>query len=150
MFVTFCTLRACHRVSACMLIFVVVIPGCGGGGFDRNKVTVTVSPAAVTIPPNGEVTLQATVRGTDNDPAQPVNWSIKELQTNGSSGAQCNWWDTPPVDPCPFGTIQLTVAPGRTATYHAPSSTGTFHVVVEWGGFLDPAKDATATITVAP
>jgi hypothetical protein len=88
------------------LVLIVVIVGCGGSGggsrFGTSNVTVTVSPAAVTIPTNDQVTLQATVKGTSNDAHASVSWTIEELKTNGASGAQCNWLGTtPPAGPCP-------------------------------------------------
>jgi hypothetical protein len=58
-----------HRVlCVASLVLLIVIGGCGGGGsgFDPNNVTVTVSPAAVTIPASGTKTLQATVKGSPN------------------------------------------------------------------------------------
>jgi hypothetical protein len=137
------------------LVLLIVIAGCGGGGrgFDPNKVTVTVSPAAPTVAANGQVALQATVGGCVNPSCIPsVQWTIAELQTNGQSGAQCNWQGTtPPTGPCPDGTIQGTDAgTALTVTYLAPSTSGTFHVVAVWQTFFDPIiiKQATAVITV--
>jgi hypothetical protein len=135
------------------LVLLIVIAGCGGGsGVGPNNVTVTVSPAAVTIPPSGQVTLQATVTGSPGAPF--ANWTIAELQTNGGSGAQCNWsGTTPPVGPCPDGTIQGADAPpALTVTYHAPSTSGTFHVIAEWSTAFNPVitKDGTSVITVGP
>jgi hypothetical protein len=135
------------------LVLLLIIAGCGGGSsFNPNNVTVTVSPSAVTIPASGQVTLQATVTG---DPAAPaLTWRIAELQANGASGAQCNWQGTtPPAGPCPDGTIQqLTVLNFQTVTYYAPSTPGTFHVIVEWSTLFSPIiiKDATSVITVGP
>ena len=134
------------------LVLLIVITGCGGGsGFDPNKVTVTVSPATVTIAANGQVTLQATVKGA------PINavssWTIAELKTNGASGAQCNWvGTTPPAGPCPDGTIQGADAGSLTVTYHAPSTPGAFRVIAEWSAAFNPivTKDATSVITVSP
>src|SRR5215469_15407334 len=103
--------------ALCVASFVLVVfPGCGGGsGFDPNKVTVTDSPAAATIPAGGQVTLQATVTGT---PTPFATWAIAELQTNGASGSQCNWLGTtPPSGPCPDGTIEgADTPPGLTVT----------------------------------
>ncbi|MGH9504930.1 MAG: hypothetical protein ACRD20_18920 [Terriglobales bacterium] len=133
------------------LALLMVIAGCGGGGssFDPNNVTVTVSPSAVTIPANGQVTLQATVTGSPAAPA--LNWAIAELQTNGASGAQCNWaGTTPPAGPCPEGTIQGADAGSLTVTYLAPSTSGTFHVVALDTVSFTVVKDATAVITVGP
>jgi hypothetical protein len=141
------------------LVLLIVIAGCGGGGgggFDPNKVTVTVSPAATTVAAGGQVTLHATVAGCVNPSCIPsVQWSIAEIQTNGRSGAQCNWEGTTPpmpVDgPCLDGTIQGADNPlALTVTYLAPSTSGTFHVVAEWELISNPPiiKTGTAAITV--
>src|SRR6266498_4347315 len=92
-----------------VLISLIVAAGCGGGasGFNPNDVTVTVSPASITIPASDQTTLQATVHGLCSSCAPSVIWMIAELQTNGASGAQCNWsGNTQPVGPCPDGTIE--------------------------------------------
>jgi len=136
------------------LILLAVIPGCGGGGgggFDPNKVSVSVSPAAVTIPTSDEVMLKATVNGLCSTCASSINeWSIIE-----NNGAVCTWFDTLPLGPCPAGTIQATangIASTLTVTYHAPSTSGTFHVVAEWcicfGSSIK--KDGTSVVTVSP
>jgi hypothetical protein len=133
-----------------VFVLLIVIAGCGGGSnVDPNKVTVTVSPSAVTIPASGQVTLQATVKGSPAAP--PLLWSIAELQANGSTGAQCNWsGSTPPAGPCPDGSIQGADASPLTVTYLAPSTPGTFHVVAEDIVSLTMVKNATAVITVGP
>jgi hypothetical protein len=132
------------------LVLLIVIAGCGGGtSFDPNNVTVTVSPPAVTIHASGQVTLQATVKGSPAAPA--LTWSIAELQTNGASGSQCNWsGTTPPAGPCPDGTIQGADASSPTVMYLAPSTSGTFHVVAQANVSLTLVKDGTAVITVNP
>ena len=141
---------------ASLVLLIVVITGCGGGGHsvNYNNVTVTVAPATVTIPANGQVTLQATVTGTGTS-ANALTWSIAELQTNGASGAQCNWQgSTPPTGPCPDGTIQgADTAPFLAVTYHAPNTSGgLFHVIAEWSTISAPIiiKDGTSVITVSP
>jgi hypothetical protein len=131
------------------LVLLIVIAGCGGSSYDPNNVTVTVSPPAVTIPASSQVTLQATVKSGLGAPA--VTWSIAELQTNGASGSQCNWsGTTPPVGPCPEGTIQGADANSSTVTYLAPSASGTFHVVAHAIVSLTLVKDGTAVVTVTP
>jgi hypothetical protein len=99
-------MNSCRAFCVVPLVLLVAMAGCGGGSsFDPNNVTVTVSPPAITIPASGQVTLQATVKGSPAAPA--LTWSIAELQTNGASGSQCNWSGaTPPAGPCPDGTIQ--------------------------------------------
>ena len=142
------------KLSSGPFILLLFIGGCGGGGGTlSSSVTVTVSPATVTIPTSDQVTLQATVKGTSNDANPSLNWSIDELKTNGASGAQCNWLDTtPPAGPCPDGTIQGADASSSTVTYHAPSSAGTFHITAEIIVSLSPPvlKDGTSVITVGP
>ncbi len=115
-----------------------------------SNVTVTVSPATVTIATSDQVTLQATVKGIDANPS--LTWTIDELKTNGASGSQCNWVSTPPAGPCPDGTIQGTAANSSTVTYHSPSSAGTFHITAETIVSLSPPvlKDGTSVITVGP
>jgi len=139
--------------ALCMGAFalVIVTAGCGGGsGTNPNNETVTVSPSSVTIPESGQVTLQATVKGSSAAPA--LTWTITELQTNGASGAQCNWQGTtPPEGPCPDGTIQGADAfPYTPVTFLAPSTSGTFHVVAQDVVTLTLVKDGTAVITVSP
>jgi len=58
---------------------------------------------------------------------------------------------TPPAGPCPDGTIQgADASPHTPVTYHAPSASGTFHVVAQWSTTFDPIiiKNGTAVITV--
>jgi hypothetical protein len=131
-------------------VLLMVIAGCGGGSsFDPNSVTLTVSPAAVTIPTSGQVTLRAMAKGSSAAPA--LTWSIGELQTNGASGAQCNWsGTTPPTGACPDGTIQGADANSGTVMYLAPNTSGTFHVIAEDSVSLTLVKDAMAVITVGP
>jgi hypothetical protein len=130
------------------IILLIVITGCGSGGsgFDPNNVKVTVSPAAVTVPANGQVTLHATVTGSGTVSGNALTWSFPEQTTS------CYWLDTPPTGPCPDGTIQqVTVMDFQTVTYHAPSASGTFHVVAEWTLWGSPVvKDGTSVITVTP
>jgi hypothetical protein len=143
-------MNSCRAFCVVPLILLVAMAGCGGGSsFDPNNVTVTVSPPAATIPASGQVTLQATVKGSPAAPA--LTWSIAELQTNGASGSQCNWSGaTPPAGPCPDGTIQGADASSLTVTYLAPSTSGTFHVVAQANVSLTLVKDGTAVITVSP
>ena len=140
--------RALCVASIVPLIFMA---GCGGGSnFDLDNVTVTLSPSAATIPASGQVTLQATVKGSPGAPG--LVWFIAELQTDGASGAQCNWAGaTPPAGPCPDGTIQGIVSGSLTVTYLPPSTSGTFHVVAEYSlPFSTVVKDGTAVVTVSP
>jgi hypothetical protein len=131
------------------LVLLVFITGCGGGGgFDPNKVTVSITPAAPTVAANGQATLQVMVDGMCPTCAtSAIIWSVTE-----NSSTDCDWIDTPPTGPCPAGTIQLTGAnPGTslTATYFAPSLPGTYHVVAEAFIALGfPTKTGTSVVTV--
>jgi hypothetical protein len=135
-------------------LLLTLVAGCGGGkGVDPNKVTVRIAPAAVTVAASDQVMLQAVVKGTATDATAAVTWSIDEQKTDGASGAQCFWLETPPEGPCPDGTIEQTTAGNfLTVTYHAPSTSGTFHVTAEWSTFFDPVitKDGTSVVTVSP
>jgi hypothetical protein len=148
-------MNSCGTFCSASFLLLIVTAGCGGGGkgVDSNNVTVNVAPASVTVSASGQVTLQATVKGTSNDATAAVTWSIDEQKTDGASGAQCVWLDTPPDGPCPDGTIEQTTAGNfLTVTYHAPSTSGTFHVTAEWSTLFDPViiKDGTSVITVSP
>ena len=141
-------------VSALIGLIVAASCGGGGGGFNPNDVTVSVSPASITIPAGGQTTLLATVHGLCSSCAPSVLWSIAELQTNGASGAQCNWsGNTQPLGSCPDGTIEgADAVPALTVTYHAPSTSGTFHVTAEWSTLFNPvvAKDRTWVTATQP
>ena len=143
-----------RTLSIGALISLIAIAACGGGanGSNPNNVTVAVSPMSVTIPASGEVTLQATIKGSPGAPS--ATWFIAELAINGASGAQCNWsGSTQPAGPCPDGTIEIADASSSlTVKYHAPSTAGTFHVTAEWSTLFNPVvvKDGTAVITVGP
>jgi hypothetical protein len=136
------------------LISLMLTASCGGGasGANPNNVTVAVSPMSVTIPVSGEVTLQATVKGSPGAPS--VVWFIAELAVNGASGAQCNWsGTTQPAGPCPDGTIEdADASSSLTVKYHAPSSAGTFHVTAQWSTAFIPVvvKNGIGVITVGP
>jgi hypothetical protein len=148
------SLHARCRALCGLGVLLIVITGCGfGGGFNANNVAVAVSPAAVTIPADGQETLQATIRN-DCSGCQPLySWTIAE---NG--GTNCTWLTLLPAGPCPGGTIQETAVPYGypTVTYFAPSTAGTFHVTAEWEWganiFAPPTvtKQGASAITVSP
>jgi len=144
-------MNCCAPLLVAPLVLLIVIAGCGGGsGTNFNNVTVTVSPATASVPVSGQVTLQAKVIGVSGTPA--LTWAITEQQAHDASGAQCNWLGTtPPAGPCPDGTIQgADASPYTQVTYHAPSASGTFHVVARWSTAFDPIiiETGTAVITV--
>src|SRR5450755_4691872 len=128
------------------LVLLIVVAGCGGGGgYNANNVTVSVSPSVATVPANGQVTLQAVVNGLCSTCSPNINvWIITE-----NNGVNCSWINTSPAGPCPGGTIQETGGNFLTVTYHAPTSSGTFHVTAEWCDCLSNpiiAKDGKSVI----
>ena len=147
-------MNSCRALHLGALMSLMLMAGCGGGnnGSSPNNVTVAVSPMSVTIPANGEVTLQASIKGSPGTPS--ATWFIAELAINGASGAQCNWsGTTQPAGPCPDGTIEgADASSSLTVKYHAPSTAGTFHVTAQWSTAFNPVvvKDGTAVITVGP
>jgi len=136
-------------LSVAPLVLLIVTAGCGGGSshLNANDVTVAVTPSSATVAAGGQVSLQAAIGGCGSScPSPAFTWAITELQTNGASGAQCNWDTTPPPGPCPDGTIEVT-APFTTATFHAPGTSGTIHVVAQWTN-LSTVKTGTVVITI--
>jgi hypothetical protein len=140
-----------RALCAASFVVLAIIAGCGGGGGDNpNNVTVIVSPAAVTVPANGQVTLQATVNGLCSTcPSSIQVWGITE---DPSAGANCVYFEPPPIGPCPAGAIQETTGDPSflTVTYFAPSTPGTYHVTAEWSLPSLPTKVGTSVITVSP
>ncbi|WP_148210101.1 hypothetical protein [Candidatus Korobacter versatilis] len=138
-------------LSVGLLALLIGLSGCGGSTHSTvNDVTVSVTPASATVAASGQVKLTAVMSGCGSScPAPAFTWSIVELQTNGASGSQCNWETTPPPGPCPDGTLEVT-SDFTTATFHAPSSSGTIHVVAQLTGLGNPptTKTGTATITI--
>jgi hypothetical protein len=144
-----------RALYAASLVLLVVIVGCGSGEFNPNNVTVTVSPAAISLPANGQALLQATAsHGCDGcDGCEPfISWDISE-----NNGANCTRTDTLPAEPCPGGTIQgATGYDALLVTYFAPSTPGTFHVNADdlfFSNFFGPATttiEGTSVVTVSP
>jgi hypothetical protein len=149
-----------YRVLSVGLLAMLIATGCGETNKDKgfaNNVTVSISPATVSIAASSQVTLQAMVSGLCSGCASDIfAWSISEDATEG--GSACDWFDTPPVlYSCPAGTIQQTegTPSGSTLTvmYHAPSTPGTYHVVAEWCDCVfTPVvkKTGTSVISVTP
>jgi hypothetical protein len=143
-------MSSCRTIPVGPLVLLIVITGCGpGGGFNANNVTVTVSPTTTTIPENGKATLTATVNGLCSTCAPSIqSWDIS---VNGvAMGGTCDWFDTPPIGPCPDGTIQETTNTTLTVTYYAPSTPGTYDVTAGWTLLTGPTKSGTSVVTVSP
>ena len=131
-------------VVSLLLTFICI--GCGGR-YNANDVTVSISPATATVPENGQMAFNATVNHFCEGCVPQLNWFISE-----DSGASCTWTETPPTESCPAGTVQVSEMLGSlTATYFAPSGSGTFHLVASQSvGFNGPYKQGTSVITVNP
>ena len=143
-----------YRVVSVGLLAMLIATGCGETNKDKgfaNNVTVSISPATVSVAANSQVTLQATVNGLCSGCASDIfAWSISEDATEGASN--CDWFDTPNAVSCPAGTIQETTQSTLTVTYHAPNTPGTYHVVAEWCDCLGTLvkKTGTSVILVTP
>jgi len=140
---------SCRTNYVGSLVLLIVIAGCGSGsGWNANNVIVNVSPGAATIAEDGQVPLQATVNGLCPGCAPSISlWYISE---NGANGICTN---TPPIPQCPAGVIQETGLSNLTATYTAPSTAGTYHVIADWEipvGQGSITKTGTSVVTVNP
>jgi len=137
------------------LLLLMLVPACGtGSGFNPNDVTVTVTPATATVSPNGQVPLQATVKGLCSACISTISfWIIAE----NPSGADCaTFVGIQPPGPCPAGTIQIADGGELTVTYLAPATPGTYHITAQWDDFNNltgppvATKVGTSVITVSP
>ncbi|MGA8492097.1 MAG: hypothetical protein WB711_16845 [Terriglobales bacterium] len=141
-------------LCSAMFALLIITVACGGGpgvvlGSGNPDVTVTISPAAATIPEGGKVTLQATLKGLCSECISFITfWSVVENDNN-----VCLWGgvNMPPIGPCPGGTILLNPPAGNTliVTYYAPSTPGTFHVTAEYS-IVGVDSHGTSVITVSP
>jgi hypothetical protein len=143
-------MRAQYLRTAVLALLAVLSSSCGGGGYNAESVTVTVSPATVTVPENGQSPLQATVAGFCTGCMPEIVWSFSE-----NNGTPCSWLDmnTPPVGPCPAGTIQGQEAIGPLSPnviYFAPGTSGTFHLTASQFIDLTETREGTSVITVSP
>lgn len=133
---------------------------CCGGASDlphSSQVTLTITPAAATIPANGTVDLQGTVVGLSSPTLDW--WQQDHHDAMGINGSQnCDHLTDPVLIPgCRFGYLTgsgMIQAASAVATYHAPPTPGTYHVTLRvfqqssqtWAEFFE--KRTTATITV--
>jgi hypothetical protein len=106
----------------CLAVFILAIAP--SVPVSARTVSVTLSPASVSIPLGGAQTFTATVSGRSNT---AVTWSIAEGIQGGSISHGITW---------------------NEGIYSPPSSTGTFHVVAI--SRADPAVRATAVVRVIP
>ena len=140
------------RVPSPIPVFLLLI--CCGGCGNPSRTVATVTPDQATVQPGGTVTLVGSLRGDEAHPA--LAWWIEESKELNSKNT-CGKLDTAPKDftGCPFGFVmyhpEFTIA--STATYFAPQTPGTYHVVVTFGwlSYADWVETtATASIVVTP
>lgn len=131
------------------------ITSCGSGP-SADQVSVTITPAAASVPVHGSVALQGNAAGFSVGPT--VSWWIKESK-DLDFNADCGLLETqqPPAEAvCPYGYVVFSGVSGipSSAVYHAPGTAGTYRVVMDAAqlrGYGDPLSvDALATITVTP
>jgi hypothetical protein len=137
-----------QRWTLCVasLFLIVICVGCGGGGYNANDVTVSVSPATATVSENGQMAFKATITGECEGCVPTITWSISE-----DSESNCTWIETPPTGPCPGGTVQVPEFSGSlTATYFAPNTSGSFHIVASEFVTYTQTQQGTSVITVTP
>jgi hypothetical protein len=140
--------HAPSRTLLGLLVLLIVLTGCGGGGgYNPDNVTVTVSPATATIPASGQVMLQATIKGLCST-CEPSIYLWYIFENNPANGGFCT--NSPPTPQCPAGTIQEMGTSNLTATYNAPSTPGTYHVIAEWSLGSGLTQTGTSVVTVGP
>jgi hypothetical protein len=125
------------------------VVNCGSGLPHSNQVTASVTPASASVTAGGSVTLKGDAVGFTASPI--VSWWIQEAKASG--GDDCGYLTLPPTSSCEWGYVvfgTVTQFPSQ-ATYYAPSTPGTYHVVFEATqntAFDYLTKTVTATITV--
>jgi hypothetical protein len=143
-------MRARYLRIAALALLTALSFSCGNAGYNADNVTVTISPAAVTVPENGQQPMQATVNHFCSGCVPQIEWSIAE-----NNGLGCTWADmnTPPLGPCPGGTIQGQGSQGiisRNVIYFAPNTSGTFHISASQLITFTEVTTGTSVITVSP
>lgn len=141
--------RIVRAMNLIALLIAVLLASCGSGLPHSGDVTVTVTPATATVTTGSTVVLQGNATGFTRSPI--VVWRVQEAQATG--GDDCGYLNPPPVSACQFGYVifgSVTQFPSS-ATYYAPLTPGTYHVVFEATQnttFDYLTKTATAAITV--
>lgn len=130
---------------ACLIVFV---GSCGG--YNVNDVTLTISPAAATIPKSSQIALVASVNKFCAGCLPEIDWSIAE--NNGVN--PCLWQagqTPPPTGSCPGGTLQVQGFVNNTSViYFSPSTAGTYHVTGWQVVSFTSGVKGTSVITVSP
>ncbi len=127
----------------------LLLGGCGSGLPSSSRVNLMIMPAQASVSAGGTVALTGNATGFTQTPI--VQWWIQEAQATG--GDNCGYLQPPAASPCEFGYVMFGSVSQfpSSATYYAPSTAGTYHVVFEASQFSEfdhLTKTATATITV--
>ena len=142
------------RFVLAVVVFAGLV-GCGDNGLPRSgSVIPSVTPAQASVQAGGTVTLTGNATGFTRGPL--VMWWIQESKQN-SSMDDCGRLDSQSKDftGCPYGFVMfhdVSEFPSE-ATYYAPPTPGTYHVVfraLQVAAYDSVDKQATATITVTP
>jgi hypothetical protein len=139
-------------VASALLFF----SSCGGNGLPQPAtLSATITPSSAMAKTGGTIILTATVNGFTDSPI--VRWWVEESHELKPSVDCATTNDTDlSFVPCPFGYIASTAIDRvpSIATYHAPPTAGTYHLVfraTQFGQFADNVStDTTATVTVTP
>jgi Immunoglobulin I-set domain len=151
-----------NETALFLALLVCLTVSCGHSDLPSSSVvSVTVAPSTVTV----QVGQTVEFRGTATGFTQPtIDWweqDQHDAAVNGYGEEDCDDVTDASSDPtstCPFGYLTgsaMTDASTGTATYHAPTTPGTYHVtfrafqvsMTQVGDTLE--KRATATISVA-
>ncbi len=142
----FCTMSLVVLLGAASLL-----GSCGSSGLPTPApINVQITPAQASASTGTSTGLKGSATGLTVAPV--VQWWIQESQ-NDPGGDNCGYLTLPATSPCPYGYVvfgSVTDFPSS-ATYYAPSTPGTYHVVfkVEQDSTFDHvSKTATAAITV--
>lgn len=150
------TLRRCFfKIGMCAVCcYTILLASCGGYGSmqqpSQQQVTFNISPSSPTMAVNSSLNFEAVNQVFSK--YTNIAWSIEGFPAC-SLNAVLNPQDpTPPGVPCPSGWIATQVTPcckaQTIATYHSPSSPGTYRIVVDVTTPEQAKGQATATVTV--
>lgn len=132
------------------LIVALFLASCGSGLPHSSQVTVTVAPAQAIVAVGETVVLKGNATGFTEKPI--IEWWVQEARDADGSD-DCGYLQPPLMSRCEFGFVifgSVTQFPSS-ATYYAPLTPGTYHVIFSAKQFADPlSKTATATLTVTP
>lgn len=138
---------------ACVVLSVLLLGNCGSSGSPSpSQVIASITPAQSTLKTGENITLTGSATGFTAPPI--VTWWIQEARS-ADTGDDCAYLKLPAMSPCPYGYVifpSVTQFPS-VATYYAPSTPGTYHVVFEAIQSVEyhpVSKTVTAAVTVTP